>query len=118
MAVALHATNFLAVAVASLMLAPYLSVQCAAFFLFAAFRAFLYGVMGAFIGLTFGPKTLGRITGCVFTTGSLINLVQAPILDWINYAFGGNTNPLAFLMIAIGLLVYPTIPSKVKRGAT
>ena len=110
MPVALHITNFLAMAVAALMLIPSLRVQCAAFLAFAGFRAFLYGVMGAFIGQTFGPATLGRITGCVFTTGSIINLVQAPILDWINFTFAGDTSPLAALMLAVGVLVVPSIP--------
>ena len=51
-------------------------MQVVTFLVFAGFRAFLYGVMGAYIGETFGPLTLGRVTGFVFTTGSLINLVQ------------------------------------------
>ena len=50
------------------------------FLVFAAFRAFLYGVMGAFIGATFGPLTLGRITGCVFSVGSVVNLAQVVVV--------------------------------------
>mmetsp|Transcript_32750 Transcript_32750/g.73923 ORF Transcript_32750/g.73923 Transcript_32750/m.73923 type:complete len:506 (+) Transcript_32750:164-1681(+) len=87
MKAALQATNALAVAVAALTLIPSLPVQVVTFLVFAGYRAFLYGVMGAFIGETFGPLTLGRITGCVFTTGSLLNLVQVHVgRAWFEYA--------------------------------
>jgi len=101
---ALHVANGLALAVAALMLVPSLRLQVATFIVFAGFRAFLYGVMGAYIGDTFGPLTLGRITGCVFTTGSLVNLVQAPIIDATNFYFGGDTDVLAFGMVVLGLV--------------
>ena len=51
------------------------------FLAFAGFRAFLYGVVSAYIAQTFGLRTLGRVTGCVFTCGALVNLAQV----------GGNT---------------------------
>ena len=60
--------------------------------------------MGAYIGDTFGPMTLGRITGCVFTTGSLVNLMQAPIINSTNFYFGGSTDVLALGMAILGLL--------------
>jgi hypothetical protein len=84
-------------------------VQVATFLVFAGFRAFLYGVMGAYIGDTFGPLTLGRITGCVFTTGSLVNLLQAPIIDSTNFYFGGNTDVLAAGMALLGLFTFLVI---------
>ena len=55
--------------------------QAVNFLAFAGFRAFLYGVVSAYIAQTFGLRTLGRVTGCVFTCGALVNLAQV----------GGNT---------------------------
>lgn len=116
MTLALHVTNFLGISVALLMLVPYLRVQCITFLFFAGFRAFLYGVMGAFIGETFGLRTLGRITGCVFTSGSIINLIQVPILEWTNYRFQGDTGPLAVLMISLGMIILVSVPKRQRNG--
>jgi LAT3 family solute carrier family 43 protein 3 len=115
---ALHTTNFLAIAVSILMLIPSLNVQVANFLIFAGFRAFLYGVMGAFIGETFGPITLGRITGCVFTTGSLANLIQAPIINSVNFYFGGDTTVLATGLLIVGAaMIIPISFSKDPNGS-
>jgi hypothetical protein len=113
MTFALHTTNGLAIAFSLLMLIPDLNVQVVNFLVFAGYRAFLYGVMGAFIGDTFGPITLGRITGCVFTTGSLVNLVQAPIINSVNYFYDGETTVLAVGLLVVGfVLIVPTALSK------
>lgn len=109
MTFALHTTNGLAITFSSLMLIPNLNIQIINFLMFAGYRAFLYGVMGAFIGDTFGPITLGRITGCVFTTGSLVNLIQAPIINSVNNApFYGDTTVLSVGLLLIGFaLIIP-----------
>jgi hypothetical protein len=73
------------------------------FLVFAGFRAFLYGVTGAYIGETFGAATLGRVTGCVFTAGSLVQLLQAPVVDATNRYFQGRTTVLALGMAASGV---------------
>jgi hypothetical protein len=77
-------------------------VQVVTFLVFAGFRAFLYGVTGAYIGETFGAATLGRVTGCVFTAGSLVQLLQAPVVDATNRYFQGRTTVLALGMAASG----------------
>ena len=128
---ALGVTNALAVAVAGLMLARSLDVQVVNFLVFAGFRAFLcaarrsarrgvgdeaerpfsralslslrYGVMSAYIAQTFGLRTLGRITGCVFTFGAVVNLLQAPIVNFMNFELGGDTDLIALGMLAVGL---------------
>ena len=87
------------------------------FLVFAGFRAFLYGVMGAYIGDTFGPATLGRVTGCVFTTGSLIQILQAPIIDAMNRYCHGDTAVLAMGMIAVGLLMVVPVEAAAGGGA-
>lgn len=103
---ALSVTNALAVGVAALMLVPSLEVQVANFLAFACFRAYLYGVMSAYIAQTFGLRTLGRITGCVFTFGAVVNLLQAPIVNFMNFELGGDTDPIAVGMVAVGLGVF------------
>ena len=113
------------------MLARSLDVQVVNFLVFAGFRAFLcaarrsarrgvgdeaerpfsrarslslrYGVMSAYIAQTFGLRTLGRITGCVFTFGAVVNLLQAPIVNFMNFELGGDTDLIALGMLAVGL---------------
>jgi hypothetical protein len=43
--------------------------------------------MAAYIGQVFGLLTLGRITGCVFTASSIVNILQEPALKWCNQYF-------------------------------
>ena len=57
-------------------LVPSLSAQVAVFVVFTMFRAFLYAVMSTFNAQTFGLNTLGRITGCVFTTSAVVSMLQ------------------------------------------
>ena len=80
--------------------------QVVNFLAFAAFRAYLYGVMSAYIAQTFGLRTLGRITGCVFTFGAVVNVVQAPIVNFMNFELGGDTDWIAAGMILVGLAMF------------
>lgn len=66
----LHLTNAFGIAYGILSLVKHLTVQLATFIFFTLFRAFLYATMSTFIAQIFGLKTLGRITGFVFTTVS------------------------------------------------
>ena len=87
------------------------------FLVFAGFRAFLYGVMGAYIGDIFGPATLGRVTGCVFTTGSLIQILQAPIIDAMNRYGSGDTGVLAMGILAVGFMMVVPVEAAAGSGA-
>ena len=88
---ALHATNALGVCFGALVLFNHpLEVQLGSFFFFAAFRAFLYSVMSTFNAQVFGLRTLGRITGCVFSSSAIFQLLQYPLTDLINTTFKGD----------------------------
>ena len=111
----LHVTNVIGVIVGALSLVPDVHVQIANFLMFAMFRAFLYGIVGAFFAQTFGlvrfpvasrtefcnlflnlcstaltvncveymQKTLGRITGTVYTLAAAINLLQVRVAPYL-----------------------------------
>ena len=88
---ALHATNVLGICFGALVLFNHpLEVQLGSFFFFAAFRAFLYSVMSTFNAQVFGLRTLGRITGCVFTSSAVFQLLQYPLTDLIEITFNGD----------------------------
>ena len=107
--VALHLTNGLGLATYSLSLVPLLGAQVATFAAFTGFRAFLYAAMAAFIAKTFGLATLGRITGCVFTLSSVINLVQAPIIGLVQTRYGGDPALISWAGLGIGLALVPLV---------
>jgi hypothetical protein len=101
----MHFTNGLAVAVYALAMVASLQVQAGNFLVFAAYRAYLYAVMAAYIGQVFGLLTLGRITGCVFTASSIVNILQEPALKWCNQYFHGDLRILTGGMLLVGLLL-------------
>jgi hypothetical protein len=107
--VALHLTNSLGLATYSLSLVPVLGAQVVTFAAFTGFRAFLYAAMAAFIAKTFGLATLGRITGCVFTLSSVINLVQAPIIGLVQTRYGGDPALISWAGLGIGLALVPLV---------
>ncbi|POM80235.1 MFS transporter, LAT3 family, solute carrier family 43, member 3, partial [Phytophthora palmivora] len=69
---ALLFTNILGVLYNVFQLVPVLPLQCVAFFLFTAFRAFLYAIISAFTAKTFGLKNMGSLMGIIFSIGSII----------------------------------------------
>jgi MFS transporter, LAT3 family, solute carrier family 43, member 3 len=76
---ALHSTNLLGVLYGSLVLIKSLPLQLVTFLAFTGYRAFLYSVMSAFNAKIFGLRTLGRLTGFVFTSSAIFQLLQYPI---------------------------------------
>ena len=84
---ALHTTNVLGVVYGVLVLFQDLPVQIATFLAFTGYRAFLYSVMSTFNAQVFGLKTLGRITGFVFTSSAVFQLLQYPIVNSIETVF-------------------------------
>ena len=73
----LHFTNFIRI-IGVLSLIPSLQVNLGAFFFFTMFRAFLYASMSTFNAQVFGLRTLGRMTGFVFTSSAIFGLAQYP----------------------------------------
>ena len=66
-------------------------------------NALTFAEISAYIAQTFGLRTLGRVTGCVFTFGAVVNLLQAPIVNFMNFELGGDTDLIALGMLAVGL---------------
>jgi len=61
-----------------LQLVPAPSAQLLGAVVFAAFRAFLFSILAAFNGATFGPTSMGSIMGICMFVSSIVNLGQAP----------------------------------------
>lgn len=97
----LHVTNLLGIAYGVLAMVPSLNVQLVTFAVFTCFRAFLYAVMSAYNMQTFGFETLGRMTGCVFTTSALINLLQYPLQTMIAKVFNGDTRWASLILVTL-----------------
>ena len=87
---ALHATNLLGVLYGTLVLINSLPVQLGTFLAFTGYRAFLYSVMSTFNAHIFGLRTLGRITGFVFTSSAVFQLLQYPLVSSIDSVFHKN----------------------------
>ncbi|POM65597.1 hypothetical protein PHPALM_18659 [Phytophthora palmivora] len=108
---ALLFTNILGVLYNVFQLVPVLPLQCVAFFLFTAFRAFLYAIISAFTAKTFGLKNMGSLMGIIFSIGSIISLAEYPAVYISNLLFGGdlsvlNVASLLSCMIMIPLTMY------------
>lgn len=104
---ALLFTNVLGVLYNVLELVPILPVQCVAFFLFAAFRAFLYAIISAFTAKTFGLKNMGSLMGIVFSIGSVISLAEYPAVYISNWLFGGDLTVLNVASLLSCVLMIP-----------
>ena len=103
---ALHATNALGVVYGTLVLVDHLPVQLGTFLAFTGYRAFLYSVMSTFNAQVFGFKTLGRITGFVFTSSAIFQLLQYPIVDSIDTIFHNDPFwPQVFLVSLSGIII-------------
>ena len=101
---ALHATNALGIIYGTLVLFDKpLELQFGTFFFFAAFRAFLYSVMSSYNAQVFGLRTLGRITGCIFTSSAVFQLLQYPLNDMVEITFEGD--PFWPCLGLVGLVV-------------
>ena len=87
-------------------LVPDLQWQIVTFATFTIFRAFLYAVMSTFNAQIFGLETLGRITGIVFTSSSIMGLLQYPLVDITNQEFNGDFKYLLYFLCALSL---PTV---------
>ncbi|CAH0475791.1 unnamed protein product [Peronospora belbahrii] len=104
---ALLFTNVLGVLYNVLELIPNLPVQCVAFLLFTAFRAFLYAIISAFTAKTFGLKNMGSLMGIIFSIGSVISLVEYPAVYISNSLFRGDLTVLNLVSLVFCILMIP-----------
>ncbi|EEY57815.1 uncharacterized protein PITG_00398 [Phytophthora infestans T30-4] len=104
---ALLFTNVLGVLYNVIELVPSLPLQCVAFFLFTAFRAFLYAIISAFTAKTFGLKNMGSLMGIIFSIGSVISLAEYPAVYISNVLFGGDLTVLNVISLLSCILMIP-----------
>ncbi|OQR86710.1 hypothetical protein ACHHYP_10292 [Achlya hypogyna] len=104
MAAAMYVTVGLGVLYNVLALVPSLALQVVTFGVFTGFRAFLYTVITAFAAKTFGLQFMGTLVGFIYTSGSLVSLLQIPAVSFANarrdYSFVyASTLVLALLLV-------------------
>ena len=77
-----HTVNGLGLAYSALVMVPLLYTQPPAAFFFTFFRALLFTFVGSFNTVVFGPKSVGRIAGLVYTTSAFFILLQTPLVNF------------------------------------
>jgi hypothetical protein len=82
-----------------IMLVGSLRWQIAAALIFVVYRANVFAYPPAFAGHVFGPRTVGRMTGLIFTLGSPIQFVISPALQTTLTLFQDNFRPLNLMEI-------------------
>ena len=73
--------------------------------------------MSNYIATTFGPASVGRITGFVFSVAALLNTVQAPLLIYVNGRFHGDVVPIQQMNVALMLALAPLVCTKRMQAA-
>lgn len=101
----LHLTNGLGFVFGALLLIPSLRLQAVNFVVFTCFRAFLYATINTFTAMTFGVTTMGRMIGFIFTTASIVTLLQYPAATWAEH-HGNDFTSVNLLMV--GSCAIPT----------
>eukprot|EP00667_Euglena_gracilis_P009135 EG_transcript_9274 len=107
--VMLHLVNVMGMVVAALSAIQSLPMQVPAFLLFVVYRAFLYSTVTAFVAETFGAKSIGRLTGLIWTAFGLCFPAQYLVV-WSAQRFLGGSY-LAFHVTAMWahLLLLPLL---------
>jgi hypothetical protein len=85
---------------------PQLAVQPLAFASFACFRGFLFSVMSAYIGSTFGFDHLSSLVGLTTLCGGLIGLLSIPISSYA-FATGLTQSFTIFIALQIAGFAWP-----------
>ena len=106
---ALHSTNLLGVAYGVFVLFSNLRLQIVTFVFFAGYRAFLYSVMSTFNAQVFGLRTLGRITGFVFTGSAIFQLLQTPIVKSISTIFHKDPFYPMVGLVSLSAIIVPFV---------
>jgi LAT3 family solute carrier family 43 protein 3 len=91
---------------------PLLFIQVVAFIIYCGHRAFLYALLATYNAHMFGPRNAGRIHGCVFLIGGIVNLLQYPIVLLLTVYADGN---VYYLYVAFVVLCIP-LSLEVERG--
>jgi hypothetical protein len=61
---------------------PILYCQPVAAFFFTFFRALLFTFVGSYNAVVFGPKSVGRVAGIVYTSTAFFILMQTPLIHF------------------------------------
>lgn len=107
LSIALAVTNCFGITYNALLLVPSLALQCATFFVFTGYRAFLYAVMSAFTAKTFGLKNLGTLSGLIFSISSLVSLLEYPAVYVSNAYFDGDLTMVNSICLVLCVLLFP-----------
>ena len=83
-----------------IMLSPIMPLQLLAASLFVVYRANVFAFPPAFAGHAFGPRTVGRLTGIMFTLTAPVQFVLTPALGLTLTSFGDNFRPLSLVQLA------------------
>ena len=94
------------VLVAAISRSPTLEIQPLAFACFACFRGFLFSVMSAFLGSTFGFEHLTSLVGLTTLCGGLVGLLSIPIADYA-YAAGVTQSFNMFIALQLAGFAWP-----------
>jgi len=92
-----QAIALIAAAQSLLMLSPSLPLQLAAACLFVVYRANVFAFPPALTGKIFGPRTVGRLTGLMFTLMSPVQFTITPALGVTLRDFNDDFRPLSAL---------------------
>ncbi len=84
---------------------PQLWAQPVAAFFFAFYRALLFSFVAAFTAVIFGSKSVGRITGLLYTTTAFFILLQTPMIHFTTNQLHNNYLPLH--LIDVGIVAIP-----------
>jgi len=99
-------TTVMGIAFNAMQFAPNLYVQLGTVTIFAAWRAFLYSVISAFNGETFGVVTMGRVMGLCFFFSGLSNVATGPL---VNSAVADNDFSILLLLDVLVCVPLPLI---------
>lgn len=92
-----------------LSMTPWVMTQYASIFIFALVRPFVYSFGSFYIGSTFGYGDFGKIYGTMVSITAIVNLLQYPIDQIVNYRLDGSfLGPNAVLtFLAVGMVYFP-----------
>mmetsp|Transcript_34403 Transcript_34403/g.55657 ORF Transcript_34403/g.55657 Transcript_34403/m.55657 type:complete len:442 (+) Transcript_34403:110-1435(+) len=116
----MRVTNILGIGYNLCTFVPSLWVQTGASILFAVYRAFFFSVNTAFAASEFGSRTFGTILGLSFSLGSATQLLQTPMITYVNRYHDGNVTliNLGTLVLALFLGVVIEVYAWRKRRVT
>lgn len=83
-----------------LMLSTDISMQIVTAVLFLIYRANVFAFPTAFAGRVFGPRTVGRVTGMMFTVMSPVQFLIDPALRLTFTVFHNDFRPLTLILLA------------------